>query len=328
MSTAGALTVLMSARVEPDLRTEALRAAADGGRPVQLLLYGDREEFARLLPQAEVAYGAGPRPGEVGAAPRLRWVHVTSAGVDRLPLAELAAAGIVLTNARGQHADAMADHAFGLLLALSRGVATAVRDQSQRVWGHEGPSTPGVLAGRRLGILGLGSIGRAVARRAVAFGMEVWASRRRPSGDEPDVARLLGPSRGEFLELLAACDDVVAVLPSTAATRGLFDAAAFAAMRPGARLINLGRGDVLEEAALEAALRSGRLAGAGCDCLPREPLPPEATLWTAPNLVLTPHTGGQHPGYERRAMATFAANLARYCRGEPLANTVDLAAGY
>jgi len=325
--------VLMSAGVAQDLQAAALAAAAAGGGAAELLLYHGRQEFAGLLPRAEVSYAAGLHAAEIASATRLKWVHVTSAGVDRLPLRELAAAGITLTNARGQHADAMADHAFALFLAMARNIPACVRDQEARLWGRgSGSPTPGELAGRRLGILGLGAIGRAIARRAAAFGMDVWASRRHPpaggDGAEPGISRVLGSSRAEFLEILEACDDVVSVLPSTPQTRGLFDAAAFAAMRPGTRLVNVGRGDVLQEAALDAALRSGRLAGAGCDCFPREPLPSDSPLWTAPNLLITPHIGGQHPGYERRTMAIFAANLTRYCRGEPLQNVVDLHEGY
>ena len=321
--------ILMSAAIDAALRADAERAAASGGRVAELLLFRDHGEFAAQLRRCEVLYGR-LRAGELRDAPRLRWVHVGSAGVDGLPLGELEAAGVLLTNARGQHADAMADHALALLLALSRGLPAFVEAQARRSWQPAGASgEPGELAGRRLGILGYGAIGQAIAGRAVAFGMEVWATRRhvaRPAG--PGVARLLGPGRGDLLTLLSACDDVVSVLPSTAGTRGLLDEEAFAAMRPGARLINLGRGDLLVEAALEAALRSGALAGAACDCLPREPLPPEAGLWSAPNLLITPHVGGQHPGYARRGMTIFAANLTRYCRGLPLRNAVDLEAGY
>lgn len=324
--------ILMPARVPEDLRAVAVAAAAAGGRAAELLLYHDRQEFAARLPLAEVSYAAALRAEDIPSAPRLRWMHLTSAGVDRLPLRSLAEAGTIVTNARGQHADTMADHAFGLLLALSRNIAASVRDQAASRWArHAASPTPAELSGRRLGILGFGAIGRAIAKRAQAFGMDVWASRRRTREDDPappGVSRILGPSRAEFLEILGACDDIVSVLPSTERTRGLFDAAAFSAMRPGARFLNIGRGDVLEEEALDAALRSGLLAGAGCDCLPREPLPPDAALWGAPNLVITPHIGGMHPNYERRAMATFSANLTRYCRDEPLENLVDLQEGY
>ena len=298
-------------------------AAAAGGRQCALAPYSGRDGLEEILPGIEVLVG-GLRPGQAARAPQLRWVHVTSAGVDRLPLGELAAAGIVLTNARGLHADAMGDHAFALLLALSREVPAHVLAQQGRRWAPRGGD---VLAGRRLGILGLGEIGRAVARRAAGFGLEVWATRRHPEPD-PLVARVLGPDRADLLTVCAGCDDLVAVLPSTPATRGLLDAEAFAAMRPGARLVNLGRGDVLDEAALEAALRSGRLAGAACDCLPREPLPADASLWDAPGLLLTPHVGGSHPNAEERAMERFAANLTRYCRELPLDHRVDLEAGY
>lgn len=317
------VVVLMSAGVPEALQAQAHGVATSEGRSVDLRLYADHEEFATLLGSAEVVYG-GLRSGEVALGKMLRWVHATSAGVDGLPLSELQRAGVILTNARGQHADPMADHAFGLLLALSRRIAESVRHQTLTRWAA---SEPDVLAGRRLGILGFGAVGRAVARRAQAFGMEVWATRRHPDPD-PLVTRMLGPGRSELLDLLGESDDVVAVLPSTPATRGQLDAEAFSRMRPGARLINIGRGDLIDEAALEQALRSGRLAGAGCDCLPREPLPPDSPLWSLPNMIITPHLGGAHADYAARGMAIFAENLQRYCSGRPLVNVVDLVAGY
>ncbi len=317
------VAVLLGARIPPESLEQVRAAALAGGRPADLLLYRDHAHFLELLARAEVVYGR-LRAGEAAAAPHLRWVHCTSAGVDGWPLGELRAAGVTLTNARGQHADPMADHAFALLLALSRRIAESVRHQAAARWQSTDPE---VLAGRRLGILGFGAIGQAVARRGRAFGMQVWATRRHP-GSHPLVDRMLGPSRAELLECLGACDDVVAVLPSTPETRGLLDGEAFAAMRPGARLINLGRGDVLVESALVEALTSGALAGAGCDCLPGEPLPPTSRLWALPRLIITAHVGGQHPDYEERGMAIFAANLRRYCAGAALENLVDLEAGY
>lgn len=318
------MTVGLSGRA-PEAEREAVRAAARaGGREADLRLFTGRADFLAALPDMEVLAGGGLRSGDLALATRLRWLQVGSAGVERLPLAEIAAAGVFLTNARGLHADAMADHALASLLALSRHVPAFVQAQQERRWA---PRTGDVLAGRRLGILGFGEIGRAIAQRASAFGMEIWATRRRPAPDRA-VARMLGGSRAELLELCAACDDLIAVLPSTPATRGQLDAEAFARMKPGARFVNLGRGDLLDEAALEAALRSGRLAGAACDCLPREPLPADASLWTAPGLLVTPHVGGSRPDAGERAAAFFCANLTRYCRGETLHNLVDLHAGY
>lgn len=309
----------------PEAEREALSAAARaGGREADLRPFSGRDGLRALLPDLEVLCDGGLRAGEAASAPRLRWIQVGSAGVERLPLGEFAAAGITLTNARGEHAEAMADHAFALLLAMARHVPEFVLAQRERRWA---PRDCGVLAGRRMGILGFGAIGREIARRAAAFGMEVWATRRHPAPD-PLAARVVGPGRADLLEVCAGCDDLVAVLPSTPETRGLFGAEAFAAMRPGARLVNLGRGDLLVREALADALRSGRLGGAACDCLPGEPLRPEDPLWEAPGLLVTPHVGGARPDGGTRFLALFRANLTRYCRGEPLANVVDLRAGY
>jgi phosphoglycerate dehydrogenase-like enzyme len=303
---------------------DLVRQAAEGaGRAVRFLLFGDPAEFAAALAEAEVLYG-GLDAAEVDRAPRLRWVHAPSAGVDRYPLQALAERGIVLTNARGVYDEAMAEHALALLLALTRRIPEAVRAQAERRWVRTDPE---VLAGQRLGVLGFGSIGRAVAARARAFGMEIWAFRARPRPD-PLADRVLGPGREDLYTLLRACPAVVAVLPSTPATRGLLDARAFAAMPPGARLVNLGRGDLVVETDLVDALRTGHLAGAALDTPPRDPLPPDSPLWGLPQVLITPHVGGFRPGNAARGMAVFAENVARYCRGEPLLHVVDLAAGY
>lgn len=309
----------------PAAEREAIRAAARaGGRRAELRPFAGRDGLRALLPELEVLCDGGLRAGEATAAGRLRWIHVGSAGVERLPLGELLAQGITLTNARGEHAEAMADHAFALLLAMARHIPEFAAAQRERRWAPRGC---GVLAGRRMGLLGFGSIGREIARRAAVFGMEIWATRRRPAPD-PLAARVFGSGRAELLEVCAGCDDLVAVLPSTPETRGLFDAEAFAAMRPGSRLINLGRGDLLVRDALADALRSERLGGVACDCLPGEPLSPEDPLWEAPGLLVTPHVGGTRPDAGGRFLALFRANLTRYCRGEALANVVDLRAGY
>ena len=318
------LRIGMARGVSAEAEATVGRITAATGRTAEICRFANREELETCLPHIEVLYGS-LRAGQAARAPRLRWVQAQSAGVDGLPLQELRAAGIVLTNARGVYDEAMAEHALALLLALVRELPDAVRAQADGVWRplHGGD----VLAGSRLGILGYGAIGRAVAARGRAFGLSVWATRAHPRPD-PLVERMFGPTRAELLECLAGCGHIVATLPSTPATRGQLDQEALAVLPAGARVINVGRGDLIVEEALNTALRSGHLAGAGLDCPPRDPLPPDSPLWTAPGALITPHIGGSRPDNGIRTLQLFAANLARYCSGEPLENRVDLAAGY
>ncbi len=311
------------ARLTADqLRTIAAAAAA-GGRTAELRRFGSATEFAAVLPEIEVLYGR-LSADQVRAAPRLRWIQVVSAGVDGLPLSALAAAGVGLTNARGMYAEVCTEHAFALLLALTRRIPDAVRAQDAHRWqGFPGEA----LAGRRLGVLGLGSIGCAVATCGHALGMEVWGLRAHPRPQAP-CTRVLGAARADLLTLLRECDVVIGALPSTPETRGWLDADALAAMRPGSVLINVGRGDLIVEHALDAALRAGRPAAAGLDCTPREPLPPDSPLWSTPHLLMTAHSAGDRPDNPERGLALFAKNLTRYCADEPLCNVVDLQAGY
>ncbi len=317
------LIVLVSPHVTPDGRQRISAIGWANGRPTEVRTYTDSAGFLAQLPRAEVVLGE-IRAGEIPSARRLRWVHVWSSGVNRLPLGELKQAGITVSNARGQHADAVADHAFALLLALYRHIPAFVRQREQRLWE---PIVATELSGQRMGILGYGAIGRAIAVRARAFGQDVWAARGHPGAD-PLVSRMFGPERPALRELLAGCDDIVCVLPSTADTRGLLDRGMLGAIRPGARLVNVGRGDLISEADLDTALRQGHLAGAACDVLPREPLPEDSPLWTTPNLLLTPHMAGMQPHYYQRGLEIFLGNLRRYCLSEPLENVVDLDAGY
>lgn len=317
------LTVLVGPHVSAEGRQEISAVGWSNGRATEVFSYMDTPTFRTYLPRTEVLLGE-IRAEEVALAKRLRWVHVWSSGVNGLPLSELARFHIQVTNARGQHADSVADHVFALLLALSRHIPAFVEQQRTRRWELRITTE---LSGRRMGILGYGQIGRSIAVRARAFGQDVWASRRHPTAD-PLVSRMFGPSRAALREMLLGCDDVVSVLPLTVETHGLLDREMFGAMRRGARLINVGCGEVIVPEALEEALRDGTLAGAGCDVLPEEPVPWNSPLWTAPNLLITPHVAGMHPHYYQRGLAIFLGNLRRYCRSEPLENVVDLDAGY
>lgn len=248
-------------------------------------------------------------------APKLRWLHSFSAGVDNPFFLRLRERGVRLTTSSGANAVPIAQTVIWYLLALSRG-AEAWRDaQARRAWErHEVVD----LQGSTLGVVGLGPIGLEVARIGAALRMRVVGVRRTPRGDEPcetwPLARLD--------DLLAIADAVVLALPLSDATQHLLDARRIAGMKRGAWLMNVGRGGLVEEPALVAALASGHLGGAGLDVFEAEPLPAESPLWSLPNVIVTPHNSGDTPGNLVRATELFLDNLARDRRGEPLRNEV------
>lgn len=289
-----------------------------------------RAEAEALLPAADVVLGFAVRPDNLANATRLRWIHSTAASATHVLFPALVESDVVVTNARGLHADAMAEHALGVMLAFVRKLHHARDAQRARVWAQESMSADapafGSLAGATLGLVGLGAIGSALASRARALGMRVHAVRRHPAADPAPAHEQWPVSR--LHDLLAESDWVVVVAPHTSATEGLFGAAEFDRMKPGARFVNLGRGALVDEAALVAALRSGKLAGAALDVFEEEPLPPASPLWDFPEVILTPHISGLGPRYWERAMDQFTDNLRRYLACEPLANVVDKRAGY
>jgi phosphoglycerate dehydrogenase-like enzyme len=295
---------------------------------------GVSDEALAAVRGAEVYLGLGlPRELlQAALAPpsELRWIHTGAAGVASLLHPELQAGDVVLTNSAGIHAEPMADSALGMILHFFRGFDHAAAAQRRGAWDaapFEAPDS-GVreLAGAVLGVVGYGGIGRAVARRARALDMRVLALRRGTGGSEPDAMVLHGP--GGLNRLLEESDVVVLTVPSTPATRGLLSAPALARMRPGSVLINIARGDVVDEAALAEALRSGRLRGAGLDVFATEPLPPDSPLWRLPNVLITPHVSATSGRFWERQTALITDNLERHAAGDRLRNVVDPQAGY
>lgn len=295
----------------------ALLAALPGRRCV---VWTDEASARAGLPAAELLIAGSLPVGTAALAGRLRWVHALGAGVDAL-LPELPA-GAQLMRVTGVHEATMCEHAWALILALTRQLAVAVAQQDARVW-RRFPAAS--LAGRTLAVLGLGAVGGRIAAVGAALGMRVIGTRRsgRPV---PGVAELYAPAATR--EAIAAADVVVVALPLTPATRGLLGAEMLAAMRAGARLVVIGRGGVVDEEALVARLRSGALAGAALDVAASEPPPPDSPLWGAPNLLLTPHMAGWNPGHIERVAAVIAANLDRRDRGLTPLGLVDRVRGY
>ena len=265
-------------------------------------------------------------PAAVAAMPALRWVQSWSAGVDWLAEADAdLPPGLQVTSASGVHPVPIAEHVFAVLLALARGLPAHVRAQDRRQWGADVSAFE--LAGRRLVLLGVGEIGARVARLADAFGVFVTAVRHHPdAGDVEGVAQTVGTDA--LLDVLPHADLVVVTLPLTDATRGLVGAGALAALPAHAVVVNVGRGEVVDQDALVAALEHGRLGGAALDVFETEPLPDDSPLWAMENVIVTPHAAGHTPHYADRALGIFLDNLGRYRRGEPLQHAVDLGAGY
>jgi phosphoglycerate dehydrogenase-like enzyme len=276
---------------------------------------------------AEIVFSSLVTPALFAMARRLRWIHSPAAGVGRLLFRELRESGVLLTNSSGLHAIPIAEHVFGLAIALARQFHVAIRRQGERRWAKDEIGHVRILQGHTLGIVGLGRIGSAIARLGVAFGMRVVASRRHPDATAPEgIEKVYGPAQLD--ELLAASDYVVLSAPLTPETTGLIGSRELRLMRPTAFLINIARGKLVREGELAGELQRNTIAGAGLDVFEHEPLDPASPLWKLPNVIITPHTSGFFERYWDVATDMFADNLRRYDAGQPLFNVVDKAAGY
>ncbi|TDW78031.1 D-2-hydroxyacid dehydrogenase [Kribbella pratensis] len=259
-------------------------------------------------------------PDVLAKAPKLRWVHSPSAGVDSDLTPEMRSSPVVLTSSAGNGGIPLAEHSMLLMLMLSRDVPRWMRAQAEHRWDHYRHAE---LAGRTVGIYGLGNSGIDLAQKAKAFHMRTLGVRRRPDQPSPYVDELCDLDR-----LLAESDFVVVTVPRTPATAGVFDRDAFARMKPSAYFICISRGGIADDDALLDALRTGQIAGAGLDAHGVEPLPPESPFWSLPNVVVTPHNGATSDGNLRRSREIVADNIRRFVAGDPLHNVVDKIHGY
>jgi phosphoglycerate dehydrogenase-like enzyme len=251
-------------------------------------------------------------------APELKWLHICSAGADRAVLRELIDQGLVLTTSSGANAASVAHAAIAGMMAMERNVAQWVLDRHAHRWTPRNEViAPTELGGSRATIVGVGPIGREIARVCKALDMRV-AGVRRSTVSEPNFDEMA--TLTEFKALMPRTDWLFIACPLTAETQGLVSAEALAAMPRGARLINIARGPIVDEFALNAALRSGALAGAYSDVFATEPLPQASPLWDAPNFLMSPHSAGRSTGFAKRTYQMFMANLERWVRQEPLAH--------
>jgi phosphoglycerate dehydrogenase-like enzyme len=276
---------------------------------------------------AAITWDGPPIDEILAAGPALRWIHQRGAGIERILTPRLAASPVVVTNGSGNHAPNIAEHVLALMLAFARQLPALMRSQQQGRWDPPASSGMFELGGQTLAVVGVGAIGIALAERARGFGMRVVGVRRTAAAPmPPGFERVVGIDSLD--DALGEADHVALSLPATPATQGLFSTARFAAMKRGAYLYNVGRGVVVDQEALLAALQSGHLAGAGLDVTTPEPLPPGSPLWREPNVIVTAHTSGLTPRSFQRYQALLLENLLRESRGEPLLNVVDKSLGY
>ncbi|HLZ90744.1 MAG TPA: D-2-hydroxyacid dehydrogenase [Candidatus Acidoferrum sp.] len=290
----------------------------------------DYDHLSQELPDTDIFVGYSLRPQQLELAKKLKWLHSTAAGVAQLMYPELRDSGILVTNPSGIFSIPMAEHTMGLLIALARNFPDSVRYQDKSHWAQQDlwdqPQRLTELNGQLLLIVGYGSIGRELARRAHAFEIRVWGVTRSGKGDATYAEKIVAASQLD--EVLPQADYVVVAAPETHETAQLMSAPRIAKMKRGARLINVGRGSLLDEAALRRALESGALAGAAVDVAGTEPLPPESPLWKAPNLFITPHTSAVSDHLWVRQADTLVQLLERWFDGRELFNQVDFNRGY
>jgi phosphoglycerate dehydrogenase-like enzyme len=330
-----ALTPILSARYRSrDL--ERIRAAAPGARIVTLSVEGlsdDPVDDVEVLLHGWLSADAFDRL--LARAPRLAWVHSASAGVERALTPTSRSRGIVITNARGVFSRPIAEYVVMMILAVSRKLPGLLELQRERTWQ---PLEGTELRDVTVGIVGLGSIGRAVGALATAFGCRVVATRRRPEAgtaarDDEELSfgeamldRVGGPET--LPALLAESDFVVLAAPLTAETENMISAETLDAMKPGAWLINVARGRLVDERALLRALRDGPIGGAILDTFRDEPLQPSSPFYDLPNVIVTPHTSWSSARVLDRSVELFCENLRKFAQGEPLLNVVDPSRGY
>ena len=289
------------------------------------------DQAMECLADVDVSLSAQLSPAMVERAARLQWIHSPAAAIaDLLPLDAIAQRKVVVTNSRGVQAVPMAEQVMAGLLALSRRLDLTLAAQRKRRWIQEqlgDADRPWMLDGKRMTIVGLGTIGEAIATRAHAFGIRITGVRRRPElGGSSVVERVVGPDQLD--QALSGADIAVITAPFVPTTTGIVGAKQISLMNRGAILVNVGRAQIVDTAAMIRALQTGTLGGAVLDVFDKEPLDASSPLWAMPNVVITPHSAGFRATHWDAVTKLFGDNLMRWLKGEPLLNVVDAAAGY
>ncbi|AJA65502.1 MULTISPECIES: D-2-hydroxyacid dehydrogenase [Bradyrhizobium] len=314
------LTILLN---DPDADVYA-RLIAKRFPHVRAIEAANRRSLEENIGQADALLASRISPELLCQAKNLRWIQSAAAGVESmLPIRDQLIGRIVVTNVRGLHGEGIADFVMGGVTMLHWDFMRFLREQSERKWIPR-PVAP--LAEKTLGVVGLGSIGTTIARRAKGAGMTVFGLKRDTSVPIDVVDRLF--SLDALHNLLPLCDFVVLALPATPDTTGLIGAPEIARMRSDAFLINIGRGNAVVEAELIKALQTNAIAGAMLDVFEQEPLPHNSPLWDLPNVIVTPHVSGTQPNYTDRVFPILADNIERLLSGQALKNVIDLQRGY
>jgi phosphoglycerate dehydrogenase-like enzyme len=286
------------------------------------------DEALTMYPEADAVFAGQISREQLAAAPRLRWLHSPAAGVGGMLFPEMIASPVVITNSRGMSAGTIGEHVIAVTLALFRRLPHAFRSQAAGQWAQDAIGAEGnrLIAGARVLVVGLGAIGSAVAHRMTLLGAHVTGLRRSAVG-VTQGEWTIAPSE-HLHDLLPAADVVVIAAPHTRETRGLIGRRELSLMSRDAILVNVSRGQLVDEPALIDVLRAGSIGGAALDVFVDEPLPPVSSFWTLTNVLITPHTSGFRPDHWDAATSLFAGNLERFDRGQPLVNVVDKLAGY
>jgi phosphoglycerate dehydrogenase-like enzyme len=293
---------------------------------VDFVATATEEETLREIEAADAIYGHWITPELIRRAKRLRWIQVGHVGVEGMMFPELVNSDITLANARGTTGVNIAEHVMALILAFARTLNITIRRQLEKVWEARANMPVLEIAGETLGVIGLGSIGLQVAKRAHAFDMRILSV---------DPTQTYKPDYVESLwrldrlhDMLRQSDFVAICCPLTPETEGMMGAAEFRAMKKTAFLINIARGRIIKQGELVQALQAGEIAGAGLDAADPEPLPQDSPLWEMQNVIITPHHAGQSPKAPGRVFELFCENLKRFVAGEPLVNVVDKSRWY
>ncbi|MFD6893599.1 D-2-hydroxyacid dehydrogenase [Rhodococcus sp. NPDC060086] len=319
--TVNPVVAVLHAETVPD--TALLASVAEHAE----IRYTDSDGLATALAGADVLFVydflTDALPQAWHAAESLHWVHVAAAGVDPLMFPALRDSDVTVTNSRGVFDQPIAEYVLAQILSFAKGLPESLRLQREHTWRHRESER---ITGRTALVVGTGPIGRAIARLLTAVGMQVRGSGRRARDQDPDFGTVTATE--DLPDALADADFVVVAAPLTEQTRNMFDADLFRAMKPGARFINVGRGDLVRTDDLVDALQSGELAGAALDVVDTEPLPPEHPLWDISNVMITPHNSGDFAGWRNALVDVFVDNFQRWRANGELENVVDKHLGY